>query len=134
MVVIAEVLGQVKWLQISFPEAQSLADFAAFDSASRGPLGSLSLFYLWKPQPTILLPMIYTAYLITIAALAMGPFTQQIILIQSGHLVPWEGLSSAVTVSNYFNSDSNPNTGVDLEVWISENGTIEGSLTAVGVW
>lgn len=102
MLVIAEVLSQLKWLQRNLPKAQPVADFATFDSASRGPLGSLRLFYSWKPQSRILPPMVYAASLITIAALAMGPFTQQVIRIQAGNLVPTDGINSTIAVSNSY--------------------------------
>lgn len=126
MVSVAEVLSQLKWLQTSLPKARSVADFAAFDSASRGPLGSLSLFYLWKPRSMVLLPLVYAASLITIAALAMGPFTQQIISIQAENLVPQEGINSTVAVSNYYNHDP---AARGLQMSISVDGAILTSLS-----
>lgn len=102
MLVISEVLSQLKWLEMSLPKAQSVADFATFDSASRGPLGSLKLFYFWKSQSKVLTPMVYAASLITIAALAMGPFTQQVIMIQADNLVPTDGINSTIKVSNSY--------------------------------
>lgn len=121
MFVIAEVLSQLKWLQMSLPKAQPVADFATFDSASRGPLGSLKLFYSWKPESNILPPMVYAASLITIAALAMGPFTQQVISVQADNLVPRDGVTSTIAVTNYYNygpADSGP------MFFLYENGTI----------
>lgn len=102
MVVVAEVLSQLKWLQMSLPRAQSVANLAIFDLASRGPLGSLRLFYRWKPQSSVLPPMAYAASLITITALAMGPFTQQVISIQTENLVPTDGINSTIAVSNSY--------------------------------
>lgn len=125
MLVIAEVLSQLKWLQMSLPKAQSVADFATFDSASRGPLGSLRLFYLWKPHSSILSAMTYAASLITISALAMGPFTQQVISVQANNWVPMNDRNSTVPVTNYYNHrpsatglsltvDTNGNLGFDM--------------------
>lgn len=103
MLIVAEVLSQLKWLQMSLPKARSATDLATFDSASRGPLGSLKLFYLWKPQSNMLPPMVYAASLITIAALAMGPFTQQIISVQADNWVSKDGINSTIPVTNYYN-------------------------------
>jgi hypothetical protein len=126
MLVVAEFLSQLKWLQISLSKAQPVVDFATFDLASRGPLGSLWLFYAWKPQSKIPPLMAYTASLITIGALAMGPFTQQIISINAGNSVPTDGLNSTVAVSNYYNS--NPSAR-GVQMWIGGDGEITESLT-----
>lgn len=121
MVVVAEVLSQLKWLQMSLPKAQSVANLATFDLASRGPLGSLTLFYRWKPQSSVLPPMVYAASLITIAALAMGPFTQQVISIQAENLVPTDGINSTIAVSNYY--DYRPSQ-VGPPLFVDEDGRI----------
>ncbi|KAG6358048.1 hypothetical protein INS49_013932 [Diaporthe citri] len=121
MLVIAEVLSQLKWLQMSLPKAQSLGDLAIFDSASRGPLGSLRLLYLSKPQSSMLPPMVYAASLITVAGLAMGPFTQQVISVQADNLVPADGMNSTIGVTNYYNRRPAAN---DLEVVVLGDGTV----------
>ncbi|KAJ0114471.1 hypothetical protein J7T55_010861 [Diaporthe amygdali] len=98
----------------SYHSSQKLYD-GSCGRASRGPMGSLSLFYLWKPQSRILPPMVYAASLITIAALAMGPFTQQVIMIQADNLVIQEGINSTIAVSNYYNHDpTNNEVGMSL--------------------
>lgn len=125
MLVIAEVFSQLKWVQMSLPKAQSLGDFAIFDSASRGPLGSLRLLYLWKPHSSMLPPMAYAASLITVAALAMGPFTQQVISVQADNLVPADDMNSTIAVANYYNRRPAAN---DLELFIDEDGTIVADL------
>lgn len=121
MLVVAEVLSQLKWLQMSLPKTRSATDLATFDSASRGPLGSLRLFYLWKPQPSMLPPMVYAASLITIAALAMGPFTQQIISIQADNWVSNDGMNSTIPVTNYYRHQPEA-TGISL--FADENGSV----------
>lgn len=119
MLVVAEVLSQLKWLQMSLPKSQSVADFSTFDSASRGPLGSLQLFYLWRPQSILLPPMVYAASLITIAALAMGPFTQQIISVQAENWVSKDGINSTIPVTNYYNHQP---SAIGLSLSADENG------------
>lgn len=125
MLVVAEMLSQIKWLQMSLTTAQPVADFAAFDSASRGPLGSLNLFYLWKPHSRMLIPMVYAASLITIAGLAMDPFTQQIITIHADNLVPNDSIKSSIAVSNHYNSQP---TTQDMQWAVWDNGTILASM------
>lgn len=129
MLVIAEVLSQLKWLQMSLPKTQSVADFATFDSASRGPLGSLRLFYLWKPQSSMLPPMVYTASLITIAALAMGPFTQQIISIQADNWVSNDGMNSTIPVTNYYKHQP---AAIGISLFADENGPVGMGMTNTG--
>lgn len=126
MLVIADVLNQLKWLEMSLPRAQPVADFETFDSASRGPLGSLRILFRWKPQSNVLSPMVYAASLITIVAMAMGPFIQQVISVQADNLVPTDGVNSTITVSNYY--DYGP-AQVDITLGIAENGTIFGQYT-----
>lgn len=125
MLVVAEMLSQIKWLQLSLTTAQPVADFAAFDSASRGPLGSLTLFCPWKPHSKVLIPMVYAASLITIAGLAMDPFTQQIITVNADNLVPSDSIKSTIAVSNYYNSQPRAQ---DMQWAVWDNGTILASM------
>ncbi|KAG8157784.1 hypothetical protein KVR01_012446 [Diaporthe batatas] len=117
IVVISEVLGQLKWLQISLSTAHSVADLATFDSASRGPLGSLRLICRWKPHMNILPPMVYAASLITTGGMAMGPLTQQLISVQAGGWAPTSGINSTTAVANYYNYEpsnrGNPSLQID---------------------
>lgn len=121
MVVVVQVLSQLKWLQMSLPKAQPLADFVTFDSASRGPLGSLSLFYLYNTESWVLAPIAYTASLLTIAALAIAPFTQQVISVKSDNLVPMDGINSTIAVSNHYKAQPTA-TDLELEIDRSEGG------------
>ena len=86
MMAVSAAISQLKWLHMRLPKARPLTDLEALESASRGPLGSLSLFYKWKLPSGILSALIYTASLVTIAALAMGPLAQQIVSIQANGL------------------------------------------------
>lgn len=125
MVAIVQVLSQLKWLQMSLPKAQPVADFVTFYSASRGPMGSLSLFYLYNKESWVLASIAYTASLVTIAALAMGPFTQQVISIKSDNSVPTDGMNSTIAVSNYYKARNTTPTYLELEM--DEDGIIIGT-------
>ncbi|KAM0812697.1 hypothetical protein AB5N19_12688 [Seiridium cardinale] len=87
------------------PEAQPVVNFATFDSASRGPLGSLNLFHLWRPRSLTILPLVYTASLVTISALAMGPCAQQVINIQVNNKRMWEDVNSTISVSYKYDNN-----------------------------
>ncbi|KAF4844150.1 hypothetical protein CGCSCA4_v007705 [Colletotrichum siamense] len=68
--VVAEVIGQCKWLWMDQP--RPLRHVEHFDNAGRGIWGSLRLLFLTlKPKLTIL------ASLIVITSYAVGPFVQQ---------------------------------------------------------
>lgn len=69
---IVECINQLKWLW--FVRKQKLLDFQAFDNASRGPTGSLML--LGKIRGFYLVSL---GAVITVLAIAFGPFTQQIV-------------------------------------------------------
>lgn len=131
MVSITEVLSQLKWLQMTLPKTQPVADFVTFDSASRGPLGSLRLLYTWKPHSIMLPPLAYAASLITIAALAMGPFTQEVISIEPDNLVVMDGINSTIAVTNYYYGFYKPgDPGLNME--IGGNGDIAVSTSMLG--
>jgi len=69
---VAECISQSKWLWYS--KARRLIDFEDFDLASRGPWGSLLLLFRLKHRHVAVL-----GAWITLLALAIDPFTQQII-------------------------------------------------------
>ncbi len=48
MLPVVEGIGQLKWLWFASPQPRPLADFAAFDEASRGAFGSLKLLMRFK--------------------------------------------------------------------------------------
>lgn len=72
MVPVAACISQLKWIWFRRPNA--LNDFDSFDMASRGPWGALLLLYRISFKGFVAL-----GALVTILALAMGPFLQQII-------------------------------------------------------
>lgn len=57
----------------------SLDHLQFYDNASRGPLGSLNFFWQARRVPWGLSILSYIGCLITIAALALDPFTQQVL-------------------------------------------------------
>ncbi|KAL6716055.1 hypothetical protein ACLMJK_007017 [Lecanora helva] len=71
--VAAEGIGQLKWQW--FQHERPLKDIATYDSASRGPLGSILL--LWTLGPRY--PLASCGAFITVLMLAIDPFAQQII-------------------------------------------------------
>lgn len=73
---VAECISQSKWHHFS-RGPRPLADLQRFDDASRGPWGSLIFLFSRRPAHTTLLTSL--GCIITICALAVDPFTQQII-------------------------------------------------------
>ena len=90
---IAEGLSELKW--IWFATTQPLTDMNRFDSASRGPWGSFKLFFI---RPSLLA---YLAAGITIIALAIDPFTQQILQYYECLIPSPDGISTVVRTNNY---------------------------------
>lgn len=72
---VAEGISQLKWLHLE-RRSLSLENLQVFDNASRGPSGAL--FFFWKARKGASF-VAYVGCLITIAAIALDPFTQQIL-------------------------------------------------------
>ncbi|KAK8133806.1 hypothetical protein PG984_005818 [Apiospora sp. TS-2023a] len=73
---VSECISQLKWMHLlRSPKPDRLKDLQEYDDASRGPLGS-SKFCYKRPTKSIL-P--YLGCLMTLAAIALDPFTQQIL-------------------------------------------------------
>lgn len=90
---IAECISQLKWLW--FIRKQKLGRFQTFDDASRGLIGSL--FLLGKLRGIHLASL---GAVITIAAAAFGPFTQQVVTY-SMRLHPTRSAAFVPQVFNY---------------------------------
>ena len=71
-------LSQGKWLH--FVKRSKLQALEIFDQASRGPLGALKI--VLKTRTYLGLPILAAA--ITVLALAIGPFTQQVVQYDQG--------------------------------------------------
>lgn len=74
LVVVAECIGQLKWIYFE-QRPHPLSHFQRFDDASRGPWGSLRLIY--SVHWTALVAS--SGALVTVLALAMEPFAQQVL-------------------------------------------------------
>jgi hypothetical protein len=73
LLVTAQGLGQLKWRW--FDRVRPLSDLTSFDDASRGAWGSLSLLWTLKGRHI----MASCGALVTVAALFIDPFAQQVI-------------------------------------------------------
>lgn len=73
LLVASQCLSQLKWLW--FRDEHKLLDIASYDDASRGPLGSLK--FLWKLRGQDLIASL--GAFITVAALIIDPFAQQVV-------------------------------------------------------
>ncbi|EKG10176.1 hypothetical protein MPH_12776 [Macrophomina phaseolina MS6] len=90
---VAECISQAKWIQ--FKNApHPLVKLQEYDEASRGPWGSLQLLLNWLAGICIA----QAGALLTILALALEPFTQQIIAYPSRQVTPtFESASQRAT-------------------------------------
>lgn len=90
---VAECISQLKWLH--FNRAHKLSDIDLYDNASRGPVGSL--FYLLG------VPVSFGALgaIITIIALALDPFAQQLVSFPSRQVAMGNNSASFRTAQLY---------------------------------
>jgi len=75
---VGQVIGQLKWIWFH-QRARRLDHLQTFDDASRGPWGALQLLYSTRGKARL---AAWGAF-ITLAALAIDPFTQQVITFES---------------------------------------------------
>ncbi|USW53129.1 hypothetical protein Slin15195_G064480 [Septoria linicola] len=120
---VAECIAQMKW-----PYFQQQAHLAwhlqVFDDASRGPLRSMKL--LWRLN--IHTMMASLAAVITILALAVEPFTQQVITYE-GLDTKASNLSSSIITNSIFARDgSNEEHKINLQL---ERALLSGLLSEV---
>lgn len=95
---VAEGLHQLKWTYF-WLQRRSLSELETFDGASRGPWGSLVFF--WKIGARSMVSCL--GCFLTVAALAMGPFAQQIIAFDTRN-VARSGTNSTMLASNMYYS------------------------------
>lgn len=103
LLVVAEGIGQLKWTYF-VADAHPIVELQRFDVASRGPWGSLTL--LLHPDKKRALASV--GAFITIAALAMDPFGQQIISFETRH-VPRNDTGSTIPVASAYDLRSKSN-------------------------
>ncbi|KAF2478009.1 uncharacterized protein BDR25DRAFT_207498 [Lindgomyces ingoldianus] len=93
---VSEGIGQLKWMW--FRKGSKLLDFFTFDSASRGPWGSLMLLWVTKCRHVAALGAI-----ITILALAFEPFFQQLVSFPPRDVVLGSG---TVSIASTYHIDN----------------------------
>ena len=106
LVITASGLGQLKWEWFAGRKARPLADLVEYDSASRGPLGAVSL--LWRIRLSHALSSI--GAVIVILALATEPFAQQIIRYYECP-VPKPYAPAHIPRTNYYNGAGGEHIG-----------------------
>ncbi|KAJ5377132.1 uncharacterized protein N7496_004541 [Penicillium cataractarum] len=72
--VVGEAIGQLKWIWLQTPSNRQLLDVQTFDSASRGPLGSLVLLFHHGGRS-----LVSIGAFVLLCMLAFDPFIQQIL-------------------------------------------------------
>ena len=94
MMPIGEAISQLKWLW--YRNKRPLRDFEDFDRASRGPWGSLVLLgsLRWRT-------MAFVGALLTLIALAIDPFAQQLFHFYTCPIIIQSSLSSIPRSGNY---------------------------------
>lgn len=105
---VAEIIGYSKWFYFK-TSSRCLKELDIFDSASRGPLGSLNL--LWPGRSGLRPWIAYASASITIVALTIGPFSQQTISSR-GSQVLFTQANSTVPVANTWDSRSKRLMGI----------------------
>ncbi|KAL9616257.1 MAG: hypothetical protein Q9160_008863 [Pyrenula sp. 1 TL-2023] len=116
MLPIAEGISELKWMW--FSASHPLSDLDRYDAASRGPLGSLGLLKNYRN----LLPCL--GAVVTIIALAIDPFTQQILQYYNC-LEPKEGFSATIPRADSYAAAKPWIIGLD-----SVSNALDGPMTA----
>lgn len=124
---IGECIGQLKWIWFYQKERQ-LDQIQLFDSASRGPLGSLFVIMQHKGQSIVSL-----GALVTILVLTFDPFVQQILMYPTREVVDTSGSGRAVAkqaitfIPDAFDSDIQ--TIINTGVWSQSPEYLQPNLT-----
>jgi len=100
LMIVGQGLGQLKWQHFE-RRPRRLLDFDFFENASRGHWGSLCLLYHinWKALAGS------TGVIITILALAMDPFAQQVISFDSRQVVA-DNMTSTLCAARAYDMNS----------------------------
>ncbi|KAH7119981.1 hypothetical protein B0J11DRAFT_617002 [Dendryphion nanum] len=128
MYIVAEVIGQTKWHW--FEQAHRLSDFKRIDNASRGPWGSTQLFCRMRVPALARL-----GAFVTIIAMAVDPFTQNIIAT-SNCQTPSKNQTVLVPTADSYTSqissmarNEKPSPG-DFTLWGIDRHVLGGALKA----
>ncbi|CZT17863.1 uncharacterized protein RCC_03699 [Ramularia collo-cygni] len=92
----AEGISQLKWKYLA-ETTRRLYDLQIFDDASRGPWGALKLLITCKSKPALA----YIGAIITVVALAMDPFAQQILESRSVMMASADDMAVIRTATAY---------------------------------
>ncbi|CAG8390446.1 unnamed protein product [Penicillium salamii] len=110
--VIGEAMGQLKWTWF-YAKPQRLIDMQTLDSASRGPLGSITTLFKGTRRSLASLGAVIIIFL-----LAFDPFIQQIISYPIRLTTVSDGISPAITKRlGYFTPDLDYNTVYSTGLW-----------------
>lgn len=96
LLVVIEGISQLKWSYF-LTDAHFISELQHFDAASRGPWGSLAFLFDAKRGAKVA----SFGALITIAALAMDPFGQQIVSFETRY-VPRNNLRATIPVAHHY--------------------------------
>lgn len=110
LMVVGQGLGQLKWQHFE-RRPRRLLDFDVFENASRGPWGSLRLLYHinWNALAGS------TGATITILALAMDPFAQQVVSFDSRQVVA-DNMTSTLRAARAYDMNSQWEKSTDATV------------------
>lgn len=105
LMAIGQGLGQLKWVYFE-QRPHRLLEFETFDSASRGPLGSVRFIYAihWRAAAASF------GALLTVLALAMDPFVQQVISYEPALAVD-DRLESTISIARAYDTNNVNNPG-----------------------
>lgn len=125
--VIGECIGQLKWIWF-YKKRRRLDQIQLFDSASRGPLGSL--FMLMQHMGRSLVSL---GALVTILALTFDPFVQQILTYPTREAVESSGTGRAVAKQAFAflpdTFDAHMQTIINTGVWSQSSDYLQPNLT-----
>jgi hypothetical protein len=104
----AEGIGQLKWQWLS--KKRPLSDISYYDDATRGPWGSTKL--LWVARWRDLLA--FLGAFLTVASLAIDPFTQAVVGYYPCRVATTKGTSSISRTNSFFSQDPGAYANVPL--------------------
>jgi hypothetical protein len=121
MMVVGQCLGQLKWAYFE-RQPRPLMDFDIIDGASKGPMGSAQLLYRINRKSLAG----SAGAVITLLALAMDPFVQQVISFDS-RLVDVGNMTSSIAAARIYDMDSRREQSIDAaphEVYSESQATL----------
>jgi hypothetical protein len=107
MLAVAGCMSQLKWLYFKH-SAHSIRDMQTFDDASRGPMGAFALLTRLSPSQVFMqrsagAGWAFWASILTILALALDPFAQQILSFPSRSVPTQAGSLASISTAQVMN-------------------------------